>query len=60
MMLAKDAAITAETAVGAPAMQDVETELRRTAHRRDLFRRCASGFCHAVLMDMRMPETDGL
>ena len=26
----------------------------------DLFRRCASGFCHAVLMDMRMPETDGL
>ncbi len=38
MMLAKDAVITAEAAVGASAMQSVETELRRTAHRRDLFR----------------------
>ena len=38
MMLAKDAVITVEAAVGASAMQSVETELRRTAHRRDLFR----------------------
>ena len=62
MMLAKDAAITAEAAVGAPAMQGVETELRRTAHRRDLFRSVPEMRIRLLPCRPhgRMPETDGL
>ena len=61
VLMAEDVAVNAEIMTMVLSMREIEAELAVNGRIAvDMFKRSAPGYYDAILMDMRMPELDGL